>query len=51
VTDAVLSEMLIACPDGLVIEVPEPKLKVPPEPPTMSIPASPPLSELVPVKL
>src|SRR5437867_2075151 len=36
-------------PDGLVIAVPLPKLNVPPEPPVMSIPASPPLSVVVPL--
>ena len=38
-------------PDGLVIVVPVPKLNVPADPLMMSMPASPPFSVVVPVKL
>ena len=38
-------------PDGLVIAVPVPKLNVPDDPLRMSMPASPPFSVVVPVKL
>jgi len=51
VTAAVLSARLNAVPVGLVMVVFAPKLKVPAEPPTMSMPASPPFSVVVPVKL
>ena len=48
---ALLPDSLNAVPVGLVIVVPVPKVKVPAEPLRMSMPASPPFSVVVPVKL